>query len=77
MAYTERAPKDYELVANGPHIATRAYEVGDNTLAKEKATQFDIGIVWKSAFNPFVFNAYSSNFKNYIGLMQSRGVTRN
>lgn len=77
VAYTERAPKDYELFANGPHIATRAYEVGDNTLTKEKATQFDIGIAWKSAFNSFAFNAYSSNFKNYIGLVQSRGVTRN
>jgi iron complex outermembrane receptor protein len=77
VAYTERAPKDYELFADGPHIATRAYEVGDSTLAKEKATQFDIGVAWKSAFNSFVFNAYSSSFKNYIGLVQSTGVTRN
>ncbi len=77
VAYTERAPKDYELFANGPHIATRAYEVGDNTLAKEKATQFDMGVAWKSAFDSFAFNAYRSNFKNYIGLVQSAGVTRN
>ena len=76
-AYTERAPKDYELFANGPHIATRGYEVGDNTLGKEKVTQFDVGVAWKSAFNTFVFNAYRSNFKNYIGLVQSSGVTRN
>ena len=77
VAYTERAPKDYELFANGPHIATRAYEVGNNTLTKEKATQFDIGVAWKSAFDSFAFNAYRSNFKNYIGLAQSTGVTRN
>ena len=77
VAYTERAPKDYELFANGPHIATRAYEVGNNTLAKEQATQFDMGVAWKSAFNSFALNAYSSNFKNYIGLVQSAGVTRN
>ena len=77
VAYTERAPKDYELFANGPHIATRAYEVGNNTLAKEKATQFDIGMAWKSGFDSFAINAYSSNFKNYIGLAQSSGVTRN
>ena len=77
VAYTERAPKDYELYANGPHIATRAYEVGNSTFAKEQATQFDIGVAWKSAFNSFAFNAYSSNFKNYIGLVQSIGVTRN
>ena len=77
VAYTERAPKDYELYVNGPHIATRAYEVGNSTFAKEQATQFDIGVAWKSAFNSFAFNAYSSNFKNYIGLVQSIGVTRN
>ena len=77
LAYTERAPKDYELFANGPHIATRAYEVGDSRLAKENATQFDLGVAWKSAFDSFAFNAYSSSFKNYIGLVQSTGVTRN
>lgn len=77
VAYTERAPKDYELFANGPHVATRGYEVGDGALGKEKATQFDVGVAWKSAFNSFAFNAYSSNFKNYIGLVQSTGVTRN
>ncbi len=77
LAYTERAPKDYELFADGPHIAARAYEVGDSTLAKEKATQFDVGVAWKSAFNSLAFNAYSSSFKNYIGLVQSPGTTRN
>ena len=76
-AYTERAPKDYELFANGPHVATRGYEVGDGTLGKEKAMQFDIGVAWQSAFNTFALNTYSSNFKNYIGLVQSAGVTRN
>ena len=65
------------MYADGPHIATRAYEVGDNTLGKERATQFDLGVAWKSAFNSFAFNAYTSNFKNYIALVQSNGVTRN
>jgi iron complex outermembrane receptor protein len=73
-AYTERAPKDYELFANGPHIATRAYEVGNSTFAKEQATQLDVGVAWKSAFDSFALNAYTSNFKNYIGLVQSAGV---
>ena len=77
LARTERAPKDYELFANGPHIATAAYEVGDSAFAKEQATQLDIGVAWKSAFHTFALNAYLSNFKNYIGLVQSSGVTRN
>ena len=47
MAYTERAPKDYELFADGPHIATHAYEVGDSRIALERATNLDMGLKWK------------------------------
>ena len=77
LAYTERAPKDYELFANGPHIATKGYEIGDRTLGKERAIQLDIGAAWKSGVNAFNVNTYVSNFKNYIGLVQTPGVTRN
>ena len=77
IARTQRAPKDYELFADGPHIATKAYEVGDASLNKESAIQLDIGAAWKSGANTFALNAYVSRFKNYIGLVQSTGVTRN
>lgn len=33
----ERAPAAEELFANGPHVATQAFEIGDPDLAKEKA----------------------------------------
>lgn len=36
LAYTERAPTFYELYANGAHVATGAFEVGDPNLNKEK-----------------------------------------
>ena len=77
IARTQRAPKDYELFADGPHIATKAYEVGDAALGKESAIQLDVGTAWKSGANTFALNAYVSRFKNYIGLVQSTGVTRN
>ena len=77
LAYTERAPKDYELFADGPHVATAGYEVGDSSLGKERSTQFDIGAAWKSGADTFTANAYLSHFKNYIGLVQTPGVTRN
>ncbi len=77
LAYTERAPKDYELFADGPHLATKAYEVGDAALGKERAVQLDLGAAWKSGADSFAFNAYVSRFKNYIGLNQTPGVTRN
>ncbi|MBC7610203.1 MAG: TonB-dependent receptor [Polaromonas sp.] len=77
LAYTERAPKDYELFADGPHVATKAYEVGDRALGKERAVQLDLGAAWKSGADSLAFNAYVSRFKNYIGLNQTPGVTRN
>ncbi len=77
VAYTERAPKDYELFADGPHIATAAYEVGNANLAKEQSNNIDIGAAWKSGGHSFKFNTYVSRFKNYIALNQTPGVTRN
>jgi iron complex outermembrane receptor protein len=69
LAYTERAPKDYELFAQGPHVATKAWETGDATLGKEKSTSLDVGAAWKSGANSFSANAYVHRFKNYIGLL--------
>jgi iron complex outermembrane receptor protein len=71
LAYTERAPKDYELLANGPHVATAAWEVGDPTLKKEKSTGFDLGAQWKDGPNTARVNAYVTRFGNYIGLTAS------
>ena len=72
LAYTERAPKDYELYAFGPHVATNAWETGDASLSKEKSTSIDVGANWKGGSNnanTFTANAYLHNFKNYIGLL--------
>ncbi len=75
LAYTERAPKDYELFANGPHVATAAWEVGDPALAKERSAGLDIGAQWKSGSNNAKVNAYVNRFRNYIGL-NATGNTR-
>lgn len=66
LAYTERAPRDYELFANGPHVATKGYEVGDPGLGKERGTQLDIGAAWKSGADAMAVTAYLSQFKKYI-----------
>ncbi|MDB5965994.1 MAG: TonB-dependent receptor [Polaromonas sp.] len=71
LAYTERAPKDYELYAFGPHVATRAWETGDATLGIEKSTSMDLGASWKSGANSFTANGYLHSFKNYIGLLST------
>jgi iron complex outermembrane receptor protein len=75
LAYTERAPKDYELFANGPHVATGAWETGDAELKKEKSTGVDLGTQWTSGPNNARVNAYYTRFSNYIGLLAT-GNTR-
>ena len=68
LAYTERAPKVNELFANGPHLATAAYEVGSADLHKEKSGNLDLGAAWKAGANRFSVNGYMSRFQNYIAL---------
>ncbi len=75
LAYTERAPKDYELFANGPHLATAAYELGNASLNKEKSGNLDVGAAWKAGANRFGVNGYVSRFQNYITL-NSTGITQ-
>jgi len=41
---SERAPTQEELFANGPHVATQAFEIGDPRLGKETSNNFDFGI---------------------------------
>ena len=68
LAYTERAPKDYELFADGPHIATNAYEVGNANFTKEQSTNLDVGVAWKSGAHRFGLSAFVNQFSNYITL---------
>ncbi|MEJ7687179.1 MAG: TonB-dependent receptor [Variovorax sp.] len=74
IAYTERAPKDYELFANGLHIATAAFELGNPDLEKERSVGFDVGAQWRSGANNTRVNAYATRFRNYIGLTASGNV---
>ena len=75
LAYSERAPKDYELFADGPHIATGSYEVGNPAFTKEKSTNLDVGVSWKSGANRFALNGFVNRFKNYLSL-DATGLTR-
>jgi iron complex outermembrane recepter protein len=67
-SYTERAPNYQELYANGPHLATNAFEVGDRDLGIEKSTGVDIAL--RKRGGPFSgsVGAFYNRFKNYITL---------
>ena len=66
LSANQRSPKDYELFAHGPHVATSAYEVGNANLGLEKANQFDVGGEWQQGGHKFGVTAFSSHFANYI-----------
>ena len=68
LARTQRAPRDYELFANGPHLATAAWETGDPSLGLEKSNSLDVGAAWQSGPHRVTINAYTSRFSNFIGL---------
>jgi len=74
LSYTQRAPKDYELYANGPHLATAAYERGNANLDLERSVNVDVGLAWKTGPNHAGLNVFANQFNNYISL-ESTGNT--
>ena len=68
LATSERAPKDYELFADGPHLATHAYEVGNSNIALERSTNLDLGLKWKQGGHSFALSAFVNQFDNYLSL---------
>ncbi|MBI2771832.1 MAG: TonB-dependent receptor [Burkholderiales bacterium] len=75
LAATQRAPKDYELFADGPHVATGAWELGNPLLQKEKSTNLDLGLQWKSGPHNAKASVFSNRFDNYVSL-EATGNTR-
>jgi iron complex outermembrane receptor protein len=68
LATSERAPKDYELFADGPHIATNAYEVGNSNIGLERSTNLDLGLKWKQGGHSLALSAFVNQFDNYVSL---------
>lgn len=68
LSWSERAPKDYELFANGVHVATNTFEIGNASLEKERSTNLDIGAAWKSGADSAQLQAFVNQFNNYISL---------
>jgi len=78
LAISQRAPVFYELFADGAHVATAAYEVGDVNLQREKSTALDVGLQWKfgaSSKSSMRVGAFTNRFSNFIALRRT-GVDR-
>jgi len=69
LGYTERAPTFYELYANGAHVATGTFELGDANLSKEKAVSSDLALRFDNGTHKGSVGVFYSHFSNYIGLL--------
>lgn len=67
----ERAPSAEELFANGPHIATQAFEIGNPDLATERAWGLEAYARGKIGKGTFSLSAYRQWFSNYIFLEET------
>lgn len=71
LSHNERAPSYFELYANGAHIATGQFEVGNSDFDKERSNGIDAQLRWKDAKNSFSVGAYYTRFSNFIGLLNT------
>ncbi len=64
----QRAPSGEELFANGPHIATQAYEIGDPGLGLEKAWGIEGYVRGRAGPAKLSLSVYQNWFEDYIAL---------
>jgi iron complex outermembrane recepter protein len=67
-SYTERAPNFQELLADGEHMATGTYDIGDENLTKEKAHSLELSFKHKSQAAQMGLSFYTQYFQDYIAL---------
>jgi iron complex outermembrane receptor protein len=65
---TERAPTYYELYANGVHVATGAFELGDASLGVERSVHAEVGAAWAQGSTHLKANLFATRFSRYIAL---------
>ncbi len=68
VSYTERAPTAQELYANGPHLATNAFEIGDRSLGVEKSLAFDVGLRKTAGTLTGYVGYFYNRFTDFIAL---------
>lgn len=71
LSHNERAPSYFELYANGAHVATGQFEVGNSSFDKEKSNGLDAQLRWKDGRNNVNLGAYYTRFSNFIGLFDT------
>lgn len=74
LGQSERAPSSFELLADGVHVATAAYEKGDPNLSTEESIHMELSSKWKHNTNEVNLGIFQTDFDNYIGLFRRTGA---
>ena len=64
-----RAPTESELFADGPHVATRAYEVGDPALGEEEVTSLEGALHWDRGPFTVDLHVFNADYDGFIDLV--------
>ncbi|HEX4952588.1 MAG TPA: TonB-dependent receptor [Thermoanaerobaculia bacterium] len=66
LARSERLPTATELYANGPHVATRAFEVGDPDLDSEVSLGLDASVSKRTGWLTATLNLFANRFDGFV-----------
>jgi iron complex outermembrane receptor protein len=82
LARSEKLPTAAELYSNGPHIATRAFEIGDPDLEKETSWGLDLSFgkragrvtgqlnLFVNRFDGFIYEAFTGEEEDGLDVVQ-------
>jgi iron complex outermembrane receptor protein len=73
-AYASRAPTAVELYADGPHVATETFEVGDPDLGLERSVGFDLSYRVDACRVSASVTGYWHRYLEYIALLPTGDV---
>lgn len=74
VATTERAPTDLELFANGPHLATAQFLVGDSAINTEKGINTELTARWEDDDFNVSGSVYRFDFDRFTYLRDTGAV---
>lgn len=68
LAITQRAPNESELFADGPHLATEQFEIGNRFLGKEQGVNLEGTARWTGDNVSFGANLFVTEFTDFVYL---------
>ena len=73
LSHTHRLPTAEELYADGPHLATNTFEIGNPNLVKETSNNLDVTLRKTEGPTTFSLSAFHNRIGDYI-YSQTRGT---